>query len=117
MPLNNSLLTAGLTALGLFGFVTRNVADPGVPAPPGLSASPAPSPIPAVLLLTNGTIQQGLATDDGANYVLHCRGGKIPIAKRQVSKVFNSVEEVYRYKRTQFPEMDPDEHMKLGAGA
>ncbi|MBV8677569.1 MAG: hypothetical protein JO355_10450 [Planctomycetaceae bacterium] len=105
MSPNNPVLIAGLTALGLIGFATRCDADP---APP---ASPAPSP--AVLLLSNGSTQQGLVTVDGGNYVLHCRGGKIPVPRSKVIRVFDTLEDVYRYKRTQFPEVDPDEHMKL----
>ena len=110
MSSNDPLLIAGLTALGLIGFATRCDADPVPPAP---SASPAPSPSPAVLLLTNGSTQQGLVTVDGGNYVLHCRGGKIPVPRSKVIRVFNTLEDVYRYKRTQFPAVDPDEHMKL----
>ncbi|SIO33328.1 hypothetical protein SAMN05444166_3858 [Singulisphaera sp. GP187] len=113
MSPKNSLLTAGLTVLGLFGFAPLGVADPTPPAPSGPEASLAPTPSHAVLLLTNGRLSQGNLSEDGENYFVHAKGGKLSIPKRNVEKRANSVREIYQYLLERVPARDPEEHMKL----
>jgi hypothetical protein len=119
MSPKNSLLTVGLSALGLFGFaVVRAALAADAQAPPGPSPTApvpvaAPAPSQSVLLLSDGRILEGTLSIEGAEYVLRKRGGTIRFKKEQVVQPFGSVAEVYRYKRDQIPEDDPDEHLKL----
>ncbi|WP_406694543.1 hypothetical protein V5E97_26085 [Singulisphaera sp. Ch08] len=113
MSPKNSLLTAGLTVLGLFGFAPPGVADPAPPAPSGPQASVAPTPSHAVLLLKNGRLCQGNLSEGGTQYFIHTKSGTQPIPKRDVEKRGNSVEEIYQYLLERLPARDPDEHMKL----
>src|SRR5689334_349284 len=113
MSPKNSLLNAGLTALGLFALAPAGVAGPPPVPAPGPESTVAPSPEPTVLLLTNGHLQQGKISDGGSVYLLHTRGGTIPIDKRRVEATGRTVADIYEYKRGRLPERDPDEHMKL----
>src|SRR4051794_22027190 len=121
-PKTPRLIHAGLTALGLVWLAPRGVADPAPPAPsgppataaPSPSPSTAPTPAPAVILLTNGRLQQGLVSEAGPSYYLHVRGGsKIPIPKRDVETVGRSLDDIYQYKVGRIADRDPDEHLKL----
>jgi hypothetical protein len=113
MSPKNSLLAAGLAALGLIGLAPPEPADPSAPAPPGAGAPAAPSPPYTVLLMSDGRLQQGAVSEDATRYTLHTRGGDIPIPKRSVEAKFRSVEEAYQYKVGNLPDRDLDERMKL----
>jgi hypothetical protein len=126
MSPKTSFLTTGLTALGLFGFAALHAAAAdGLPGPseptstpaPAATAAPAspeaPSPSPTVLLLSNGRLLNGAVVEVGSDYVLHQKGGTIRFRKTDVIRAFGSISEVYHYKREQFPDDDPDEHLKL----
>ena len=114
MSPKNTILTVGLTALGLFGYAATRAAYSGAPVPPsGPVAAPASSVTPSVLLLNNGRILQGPIERDQDDYVISQNGGKIRFNKSQVEDVFNSMVDVYKYKLAQIPDNDPDEHMKL----
>jgi hypothetical protein len=69
MSPKTNLLTAGLTALGLFGFVAPRVATPAEPPPSGQSPAKAPSPSPTVLLLSNGRVLTGPISEDVSHYI------------------------------------------------
>lgn len=116
MSPKNSILTVGLTALGLFGYAATRAAYSGAPVPPSGPvpvAAPASPETPSVLLLTNGRLLQGPITRDQDHYVISQNGGEIRFHKDQVEDVFTSVVDVYKYKLAQIPVNDPDEHMKL----
>jgi hypothetical protein len=114
MSPKNSLLTVGLTALGLLGYTATRAAYPGDPSPPpGPPAASAPSPTNTVLLLSNGRILRGTVTEEGDNYIIRQNGGEIKVPKGQAEDAFGSMEALYNYKRAQVPPRDPDEHMKL----
>ncbi|MHC5541520.1 hypothetical protein ACYOEI_25140, partial [Singulisphaera rosea] len=112
MSPKNSLLTTGLTALGLFGVAVFGNAEPET-APSGLPSSVAPSSSRAVLLLTNGTVVQGTISEDPKAYYLHANGGKIPYPKGRVEQSFKTLEDTYQYKLDRLPQRDTDEAMKL----
>jgi hypothetical protein len=114
MSPKNTLLTAGLIALGFFGFPAQRVADSGPPDPPsGPSHAPASSPPHTVLLLSNGRVLQGEIKEVGSTYELHQKGGVIKFPKSAVEETFSSIADVYKYKRASVPDRDPDEHLKL----
>ena len=117
MSTKKTLLTVGLTALGLSaGFAAIRAADPvPPPAPPGPSptASAPAAPAPAVVLLSDGRVLQGFISEDAKGYLLRVKGGRLPFRKNQVEKIFHSIAEVYQYKRDRLPDRDPDERMKL----
>ena len=114
MSPKNSLLTIGLTALGLLGHSATRAEGPAEPpAPTGLAPAPASSVTHSVLLKTNGDLLTGPIREDAGRYVVQMSGGPIPVPKSKVEKTFGSIAEVYRYKRAQVPEADPDEHFKL----
>ena len=111
-----SHLTAGLTVLGVFGIAVVHAArTDDAPAPPGPAPAPAAAPAPShsVLLLSDGRTLEGSITAEGAEYVLRKHGGEIRFKKTQVVQAFRSMAEVYEYKRAQFLDDDPDEHLKL----
>lgn len=113
-PKNLRLHTAGLTALGLFALAPFGVAaDTPEGALQAPSARVAPAPVRSVLLLKNGSLQEGLVSDGGTVYFIHNRSGKIPVPKTSVEMVGRSVREIYEFKLSRLPERDPDEHMKL----
>jgi hypothetical protein len=113
MSPKNSLLTAGLTALGLFGYAPLGVADPTPPTPSGNPASVAPNPSHAVLLLTNGRLLEGVLSESDDTYFVHTKTGKMPMPKQRVEKVGRNIREIYEYMRERLPERDPDEQMRL----
>ena len=120
MSPKNHPLTAGLTALGLFGIVGLSAAVPEEPPAPtapspaaAIATAPAPVATPTVLLLSNGLVIQGSISREGADYVIRQRAGTIRFPQTQVEKTCGSIIEVYEYKRTLVPPDDPDEHLKL----
>lgn len=115
MSPKNSLLTVGLTALGLLGYsATRAVYSGDAPAPPGLPSAPAAAtPSHSVLLLSDGRVIQGDISETEDVYILRQNGGEIRFRKGQVEERFRSVAEAYEYKRASIPARDPDEHLKL----
>lgn len=114
MSPKKSSLAIGLTALGLFGYTATRAAYPGdAPSPPGPTAAPASHPTHTVLLKTNGRLLSGSITEAEGRYLVHTRGGPIPVPKNQVEATFESVAAVYQYKLARVPERDPDEHLKL----
>lgn len=114
MSPKNSLLTVGLTALGMLGFAATRAATPGdLPAPPDLSAAPAPSAPPSVLLKSNGQILVGAITREEGKYVVHLPGGEIRVPEFEVEGAFPSVAAIYKHKLASIPDNDPDEHLKL----
>ena len=113
MSPKTNLLTAGLTALGLCGFVAPGVAIPAEPPPSGQSPAKAPSPSPTVLLLSNGKVLTGPISEDGSNYVIKQGVNELRYPRRDVEGAFVSLEDAYRYKRARVPDRDPDEQLKL----
>ena len=112
-------LPVGLSALGLFGYAALRVASagdppatPGRPATPPVASANAPSAT-TVLLLYNGRVLQGEVGEEGPDYVLRQKGGVIRFRKDQVVKAFDSLTSLYAYKRSEIPDRDPDEHLKL----
>ena len=112
-------LPVGLSALGLFGFAALRGASagdppatPSHPATPPVAAANAPSAT-TVLLLYNGRVLQGEVGEEGPDYVLRQKGGVIRFRKDQVVKAFDSLTSLYAYKRSEIPDRDPDEHLKL----
>ena len=109
-----SRLTAGLTALGLFGLAATRAARSAEPPPtPVTPHATAPSSVERVLLKTDGRVLRGVITEEGADYVVRQRAGEFRLKKFDVEQVLGSTAEVYRYKRSLVPEADPDEHLKL----
>ncbi len=109
-----SRLTAGLTALGLFGLVAtraaRSAETPPTPVTPPATAS---SLVERVLLKTDGRVLRGVITDEGGVYLVRQRAGEIRLKKFDVEQVLGSMAEMYRYKRSLVPAADPDERLKL----
>jgi hypothetical protein len=118
MSTKKTLLTAGLTALGVSsGIVALRAQDPrpASPRPAGPSstvAAPA-APVPVVLLLSDGRVIQGFVSEDAKGYSVKVKGGRLSFRKDQVEKIFQSVSEIYQYKCSRLPIGDPDERMKL----
>ncbi len=109
-----SRLTAGLTALGLLGFVAPRAASAAEPPMPTVTpAATAPSNAERVLLKTDGRVLRGVIVEEDGQFVVRQRAGEIRIKKFDAEHVFGSIEDVYRYKRSLVPEADPDEHLKL----
>jgi|SRR5579864_2112066 len=104
-------LKVSLAALGLCWFVTHRVATSAEIPAPGSPTSPAPAQ--SVLLLYNGRVLQGQLSEDDSSYVLKQKLGTIRFPKRDVEKVFGSIEAVYQYKLSRLAERDPDERLKL----
>jgi len=113
MSPKTNLLTAGLTALGLFGFAAPRVATPAEPPPSGQSPSKAPSTSPTVLLLSNGRVLTGPISEDASHYIIKQGSSDLRFPRRDVQGAFPSLEEAYRYKLARAPERDPDEQLKL----
>jgi hypothetical protein len=120
MSPKNPKLKAGLAALGLLWTSATNAeaqeaaAPPNLPAPP-IDQAPPSAPAFAVLLLSNGRVQQGKVSLDksGQFYLLHQKGGEIRFPKKDVERQFGSLAELYQYKVASLPARDPDERMKL----
>lgn len=113
MSPKTNLLTAGLTALGLCGFVAPRVAIPAESPPSGQGPAKAPSASPTVLLLSNGRVLTGPISEDVSNYVIKQGTNDLRYPKRDVQGAFLSIEDAYRYKLAQVPDRDPDEQLKL----
>ncbi len=107
------LLTAGLTAPGLFGFVAPRVAIPAEAPPSVQSPAKAPSPSRTVLLLSNGRVLTGPISEDVSNYVIKQGTNDLRFPRRDVQGAFASLEDAYRFKLAQVPANDPDEQLKL----
>ncbi len=123
MRTKNRPLTAGLAAFGLL-WTSAHCADAQEAAPPSLPPAPlpaaattAPTNVPAfaVLLLSNGRIVQGEISLDktGENYLLHLKGGPVPMPKANVVKKFASMKELYEHKVASIAPRDVDELMRL----
>ena len=106
MSRKRNLLTIGLTALGIMGFETSRADDT---KPTQAQAADAPS----VVLLTDGRILHGQVTQEGDDVFIKQRGGQIKKKKDQIEGLFHSLDEIYTYRKSQIPELDPDEHLKL----
>jgi len=114
MSPKNSVLTIGLTALVLLGDSATRAAYPGEPpAASGPPSAPVASPTHTVLLLSNGRILQGAITEEGADYVVRQSGGPIRVRKADAERAFGSMADLYRHKRAETNERDPDERLKL----
>ncbi|HEV3121800.1 MAG TPA: hypothetical protein VGY53_07855 [Isosphaeraceae bacterium] len=112
MSTQNPSLKAFVACCGALGPVLAGIgrADE-MPPPRTVSAA---RPAEAVLLLHSGRVlPPGQLSEDGSEYVLRQSGGTIRFPKREVEKIFGSVQAVYQYKRSQLAQNDPDEHMKL----
>jgi hypothetical protein len=118
MSPKNPSFPVGLAALGVCGMAMWRVAAlaetpaPGSP-PPAAPAASAPSQTQSVLLLTNGRVVQGMLSEDDSNYILRQKVGVIRFPKREVEKIFGSLQAIYQYKLSRLAQDDPDEHMKL----
>jgi len=85
------------------------------------AASPAPASSPtagasgSVFLLKDGGVRrhEGAVSEEGSDYVFEHPAGAIRLPKARVAGRFDSLDEVYQYRRDRLPEGDPDEHMKL----
>lgn len=111
MSPKNPRLIAGLTALGLVGFAATRAATPGdapIPAPPAAASAPL-----QVLLKSNGQILHGTVTEEADDYVVRQFGNEIRVPKHDAERAFATLGDVYRYKRSEIPDGDPDEHLKL----
>src|SRR4051794_26072971 len=111
MSPKNSLFNVALTALGWFGFTSSSdaLSDPGHVPPPGQPAAIAAAPTPTsgtVLSLYDGRVLQGKIQVDGNSYSVLQNGGVLRFRKEQVEGVFDSVQEVYRFKAGRLPERD-----------
>lgn len=111
-----------ITSLVLGLIASSPVASPARPDEPA-QAAVAPDPAPpgpagkarSVILLSNGNLKvhEGTILEEGESYVLKHRSGTVRLPRRDVERVFGSIEEVYTYKVEDLPDRDPDEHMKL----
>jgi hypothetical protein len=117
MSPKNPSLQNGLAALGLCGMALWSVAvlaqSPAPGSVPPAPADSAPTQTSSVLLLTNGRVVQGVLSENDSNYILRQRGGNIQFPKREVEKIFGSMQAIYQYKLSRLAHQDPDEHMKL----
>src|SRR5258708_282323 len=100
MSTKNHKLKAGLAVCGLI-WSSAEPADAQEPlpaTPPVFAPDPSPASIPAyaVLLLSNGNVQQGNVSLDksGEFYLLHQKGGAIRFAKKDVERRFGSIAEL-----------------------
>lgn len=106
-------LTVSLAAAGLFAMASLQGAG-GAPddSAPGSTVAPS-APTQSVLLLYNGRVLFGQLSQEDSVYVLKQKLGVIRFPKRDVEKVFGSLEAVYQYKLSRLPQNDSDERMKL----
>lgn len=107
-----SSLTVSLTAAGLLALASLQGAG-GAPDDPAPGSTPAAAPTQSVLLLYNGRVLFGQLSQEDSVYVLKQRLGVIRFPKRDVERIFGSLEAVYQYKLSQLPRNDSDERMKL----
>jgi hypothetical protein len=120
MSPKNPIIKAGLAALGLLWNSATTaegqdaLAPPNLPAP-SIEQAPSNAPAFAVLLLSNGRVQQGKVSVDksGQFYLLHQKGGEIRFPLKDVERRFDSMGDLYQYKVASLPARDPDERMKL----
>jgi len=68
---------------------------------------------PAFVLLSDGRIVSGVLTEEDGVLIVQQRVGTMKFPKKQVEKVFDSIEQVYRYKLDQLPENDFGERVNL----
>ena len=128
MPTSRSLfVVVALSTLGLSGW-TMPIAE-GQPGPDdgqpriGATAIPLPegtsSPAqqadqqPAFVLLSDGRIVSGVLTEEDGVLIVQQRVGTMKFPKKRVEKIFDSIEQVYRYKLEQLPENDFSERINL----
>ena len=115
MSPKNSLLKAGLSALGLFGVAVSGLADPPAFVPPdqATSAAPVSESEDAVLLMSDGQVFRGKVTETAKGYLIRQKGNTFPKPRASVQGVFHSLDEAYRFQANHVPARDPDEQMKL----
>ncbi|MGO9601360.1 MAG: hypothetical protein ACLP7Q_25550 [Isosphaeraceae bacterium] len=68
---------------------------------------------PAFVLLSDGRIVSGVLTEEDGVLIVQQRVGTMKFPKKRVEKVFDSIEQVYRYKIEQLPENDFGERINL----
>ena len=66
-----------------------------------------------VLLLYDGRILRGKLTETDDGYLLAQKLGELRIRRRDVEKIFDSLQNVYQYKAERLPQGDPEEHLKF----
>jgi hypothetical protein len=107
-------LVVALSALGQSGLALPFTdGQPGLDdSQPHLTASPADQK-PIFVLLFDGRLVSGVLTEEDGVIVVHQRVGTMRFPKKRVEKVFDSIEQVYRYKLEQLPENDFGERINL----
>ena len=115
----STLLIVALSTLGIAGWTVGNDSqdDRATPAPAATTAAgpgaDEPEQRPAIVLLRDGRIVNGLLSEEDGMYVVTQPIGVMRFPRKRVEKVFASIREVYAYKLEQLPENDFDERIKL----
>ena len=108
-----SFLTTGLVALGLIWTSRGRAQESDVRARrPDAAAAAAPSK--TVHMLSDGRVLKGFLSErDETHYSIRQKFGRFDFPKADLVMSFGSLHDLYRYRLNQFPESDPDEHLKL----
>jgi len=69
--------------------------------------------VTAFVLLSDGRLIKGTLSEEDSMVIVTQPIGSMRFPKKRIEKLFNSMQEVYRYKLEQLPENDFDERMKL----
>ena len=115
----STLLIVALSTLGIAGWTVGNDSqdDRATPAPAATTAAgpgaDEPEQRPAIVLLRDGRIVNGLLSEEDGMYVVTQPIGVMRFPRKRVERVFASIREVYAYKLEQLPENDFDERIKL----
>ena len=115
----STLLIVALSTLGIAGWTVGNDSqdDRATSAPAATAAAgpgiDEPEQRPAILLLHDGRIVNGLLSEEDGIYIVTQPIGVMRFPRKRVERVFTSIREVYAYKLEQLPENDFDERIKL----
>jgi hypothetical protein len=112
---DRALVLVAFSALGLAGWASPPADPPDAAGGKGVEkpAAAATESKSKVVLLTNGGIVEGVVTEEDGKIVVTSSQGIMPFPERKVERVFDSIQDVHRYKREQVPEEDMDEQLKL----
>ncbi|MBV8486798.1 MAG: hypothetical protein JO161_00830, partial [Planctomycetaceae bacterium] len=128
MPTSRSqFVVVALSAFGLFGwtmFMAEGQAGPddSQPRMAGTTATPSEGvsspaqqadPQSAFVLLSDGRIVTGVLAEEDGMLIVQQRLGAMKFPKKKVEKIFDSIDQVYRYKLEQLPENDFGERINL----
>ncbi len=106
-------MTTGLVALGLI-WTSRGVAQESDVRARRPVAAAAAAPSKTVHLLSDGRVLKGILSErDDTHYAIRQKFGGFDFPKSDLVMSFGSLHDLYLYRLNQFPDSDPDEHLKL----